>query len=98
MRTETMTRTIRRRAMVSTPTGRPEERMRQMSTAVHGRLEVQHERATQVRAGVRIEMVTVVWMTLEAAIAIGAGVVARSVLLTAFGVDSVIELVTGGVL
>jgi divalent metal cation (Fe/Co/Zn/Cd) transporter len=37
-------------------------------------------------------------MLLEAAIAIGAGLIARSVLLTAFGLDSVIELVTGGVL
>jgi divalent metal cation (Fe/Co/Zn/Cd) transporter len=34
----------------------------------------------------------------EAAVAIGAGVLARSVLLTAFGIDSVIELVAGGVL
>jgi divalent metal cation (Fe/Co/Zn/Cd) transporter len=56
------------------------------------------ERATLVRAGVRIEIVTVIWMTLEAVLAIGAGVAARSVLLTAFGADSVIELVTGGVL
>ena len=55
-------------------------------------------RAGQVRAGVRIEVVTVAWMAVEAAVAIGAGVLARSVLLTAFGLDSVIELVTGGVL
>ncbi len=55
-------------------------------------------RATAVRAGVQIEQVTVVWMVIEAAIAISAGVIARSVLLTAFGIDSVIELVTGGVL
>lgn len=34
-------------------------------------------------------------MVIEAAIAIGAGIVARSVLLTAFGIDSVIELITG---
>lgn len=55
-------------------------------------------RAGQVRAGVRIEVVTVAWMAAEAVVAIGAGVLARSVLLTAFGIDSVIELVTGGVL
>lgn len=55
-------------------------------------------RAGQVRAGVRIEVVTVAWMAVEAVVAIGAGVLARSVLLTAFGLDSVIELVTGGVL
>lgn len=56
------------------------------------------ERDRQVRAGVRIEIVTLIWMTVEAAVGIGAGVAARSVLLTAFGLDSVIELVTGGAL
>lgn len=34
-------------------------------------------------------------MAVEAAVAIGAGIAARSVLLTAFGVDSVIELLSG---
>jgi len=67
-----------------------------VTAAEHGVL--QHDHIAAVRAGVRIEIVTVVWMTIEAAIALGAGVVARSILLTAFGVDSVIELVTGGVL
>lgn len=56
------------------------------------------ERARDVRAGVRIEQVTIAYMIVEAAIAIGAGIVARSVLLTAFGFDSIIELVTGGIL
>lgn len=56
------------------------------------------QRRTDIRAGVRIEVVTVVWMTVEAIIAMGAGLVARSVLLTAFGIDSVIELVTGSAL
>ena len=51
-----------------------------------------------IRAGVRVEAVTVVWMVVEAAVAIGAGLIARSILLTAFGLDSVIELVSGGVL
>ena len=55
-------------------------------------------RQAAVRAGVRIEVVTVIWMAIEALIAIGAGIVARSVLLTAFGIDSVIELVTGATL
>jgi divalent metal cation (Fe/Co/Zn/Cd) transporter len=55
-------------------------------------------RDEQVRAGVRVEAVTVAWMAAEAAIAIGAGIAAQSVLLTAFGFDSVIELVTGGAL
>lgn len=55
-------------------------------------------RADQVRSGVRVEMVTIVYMVIEAAVALGAGLLARSVLLTAFGIDSLIELVTGGVL
>jgi divalent metal cation (Fe/Co/Zn/Cd) transporter len=49
-------------------------------------------------AGVQIELVTVGWMTVEAIVAIAAGILARSVLLTAFGLDSVLELVTGGAL
>jgi hypothetical protein len=59
---------------------------------------VGRDRASAVRAGVRIEMFTVAWMAVEAALAIGAGVLARSVLLTAFGLDSVIELIGGSVL
>lgn len=55
-------------------------------------------RVGPVRAGVRVEAITIVWMVVEATVAVGAGVLARSVLLTAFGVDSVIELVSGGIL
>jgi divalent metal cation (Fe/Co/Zn/Cd) transporter len=51
-----------------------------------------------VRRGIRLEEVTVTWMAIEAAVAIGAGIAARSVLLTAFGADSVIELLSGVVL
>ena len=59
---------------------------------------VGRDRASAVRAGVRIEMFTVAWMAVEAALAIGAGILAHSVLLTAFGLDSVIELISGSVL
>jgi divalent metal cation (Fe/Co/Zn/Cd) transporter len=55
-------------------------------------------RTADIRAGVHVEIITVVWMLVEAAVAIGAGIQARSVLLTAFGLDSVIELVSGGAL
>jgi divalent metal cation (Fe/Co/Zn/Cd) transporter len=48
-----------------------------------------------LRSGVRLEVFTVVWMVAEAVLAIGAGVAARSVLLTGFGFDSVIELLSG---
>lgn len=51
-----------------------------------------------VRQGVRIETFSNLWMVIEAGVAIGAGVAAHSLALTAFGADSVIELVTGGVL
>ena len=55
-------------------------------------------RADAVHFGVRLELFTVGWMLVEALVAVGAGVLARSVLLTAFGFDSVIELLSGGVL
>lgn len=52
-------------------------------------------RAVAIRRGVRLETSTVVWMALEAVLAIGAGIAARSVPLTAFGADSLIELLSG---
>ena len=55
------------------------------------------ERATLLRRGITLEGVTVGYNALEGLIAIAAGVVAGSVALTGFGVDSVIE-VTSGVL
>jgi len=45
-----------------------------------------------------LEIFTIGWMVIEAAIAIGAGIAARSVLLTAFGLDSAIELISGAAL
>lgn len=59
-------------------------------------VEAQHRGA--VREGLRLEAFTIVWMAVEAAIAIGAGIAARSVLLTAFGLDSAIELISGATL
>jgi divalent metal cation (Fe/Co/Zn/Cd) transporter len=56
------------------------------------------DRPAAVRAGIRLETLTIGWMAVEAALAIAAGIVARSVLLTAFGFDSVIELFSGGAL
>jgi divalent metal cation (Fe/Co/Zn/Cd) transporter len=55
-------------------------------------------RSAALRQGIRLEVVTIAWMLVEAAVALGAGIAARSVLLTAFGVDSVIELLSGVVL
>jgi divalent metal cation (Fe/Co/Zn/Cd) transporter len=55
-------------------------------------------RSGALKRGVRLEVVTVAWMAVEAAVALSAGFGARSVLLTAFGVDSIIELLSGIVL
>lgn len=52
-------------------------------------------RARAVRVGVRLELLTVAWMLVEAALALAAGIAAQSVLLTAFGADSLIELLSG---
>jgi divalent metal cation (Fe/Co/Zn/Cd) transporter len=56
------------------------------------------DRVRAVRTGVKLEVITIAWMAAEAVLAIGAGVAARSVLLTAFGFDSVIELLSGATL
>jgi divalent metal cation (Fe/Co/Zn/Cd) transporter len=55
-------------------------------------------RRGDLRAGIRVEVMTIAWMLAEAAVSLAAGVRAGSVLLVAFGIDSVIELVAGGVL
>src|SRR2546427_5893252 len=55
-------------------------------------------RSAALRRGVRLEVVMIPWMLVEAAVALGAGIAARSVLLTAFGVDSIVELLSGIVL
>jgi divalent metal cation (Fe/Co/Zn/Cd) transporter len=55
-------------------------------------------RSAALRRGVRLEVVTIAWMLVEAAVALGAGIAARSILLTAFGVDSIVELLSGVVL
>jgi divalent metal cation (Fe/Co/Zn/Cd) transporter len=55
-------------------------------------------RAPLIREAFRLEWFTVAWMVVEAAVAIGAGVAARSITLLAFGVDSLIELASAAVL
>lgn len=56
------------------------------------------ERTALVQKAFRLEWLTVAWMAVEALVAIGSGVIAGSLTLTAFGLDSVIELVSAGVL
>lgn len=55
-------------------------------------------RAASTAAGRRLEYLTLGWNVLEAAIAIGAGAAAGSIALVGFGVDSVIESLSGAVL
>lgn len=55
-------------------------------------------RASLVLRGQRLEYLTLGWNTLEAVVAIVAGVIAGSIALIGFGLDSVIECVSGGVL
>jgi divalent metal cation (Fe/Co/Zn/Cd) transporter len=51
-----------------------------------------------LRQGIQIEVVTLIYMTLEAILSIGGGIAAGSVLLAAFGVDSLLELLSGAIL
>jgi hypothetical protein len=51
--------------------------------------------ALSIRTGIRLEVVPVVRMAVEGALAIGAGTAARSGLLTAFGADTLVELLSG---
>jgi divalent metal cation (Fe/Co/Zn/Cd) transporter len=56
------------------------------------------QRAELIRRAFQLETTTIVWMALEATVAIWAGVHAASVSLLAFGIDSLIELASAGVL
>ncbi len=56
------------------------------------------ERSTLLIKGRRLEVLTVGWNFVEAAVSIAAGIVAGSVSLIGFGLDAVIESLSGGVL
>jgi divalent metal cation (Fe/Co/Zn/Cd) transporter len=56
------------------------------------------ERQALIRQAFWLEWLTIGWMTVEAVVAIAAGVMAGSLVLTAFGLDSLIELASAGVL
>ena len=53
------------------------------------------DRNSTVRTALRLEITTIVWMLIETVAAVGAGIVADSLLLVAFGIDSAIELASG---
>jgi divalent metal cation (Fe/Co/Zn/Cd) transporter len=52
-------------------------------------------RATDARKGRRLEYFTLGWNLIEAVVGIGAGVIAGSIALIGFGVDSIIESLSG---
>lgn len=56
------------------------------------------DRSMLIAQAFRLEYVTLAWMIVEAAVAIGSGVAAGSLLLLAFGIDSLIELASAVVL
>ena len=56
------------------------------------------ERRYSIARALRLEGLTIAWLALEAAVAIGSGLAAGSLSLVAFGADSVIELASAGLL
>jgi divalent metal cation (Fe/Co/Zn/Cd) transporter len=57
-----------------------------------------NDRVALIQQAFRLEYITLAWMTIEAAGAIGFGIAAGSLTLTAFGIDSLIELASAAVL
>jgi divalent metal cation (Fe/Co/Zn/Cd) transporter len=57
-----------------------------------------NDRHALIRQAFRLEYITLAWMIVEAVVAIGSGVAANSLTLTAFGIDSLIELASALVL
>jgi divalent metal cation (Fe/Co/Zn/Cd) transporter len=56
------------------------------------------DREALIRDAFRLEWLTIGWMTVEAVVAIASGLAAGSLVLIAFGLDSVIELASAGAL
>ena len=56
------------------------------------------DRVYLVRQAFWLEWLTIAWMLIEAAVALWSGYVAHSITLLAFGLDSVIELISAGIL
>ena len=57
-----------------------------------------NSRATALHRGLSLEYFTVAWNLLEAAAALASGAVAGSIALISFGLDSLIEVSSGGIL
>ena len=57
-----------------------------------------NNRPATIRQAFLLEHLTLAWMIVEAAVAIASGIAANSLTLVAFGIDSIIELASAGVL
>jgi divalent metal cation (Fe/Co/Zn/Cd) transporter len=55
-------------------------------------------RTQAIREAFHLEWLTIGWMVIEAVVALASGIAAGSLVLVAFGLDSVIELISAGVL
>jgi divalent metal cation (Fe/Co/Zn/Cd) transporter len=64
----------------------------------HGRITFSPARAADVTAAIWLTYITIGWMTIEGAAALILGWASRSLLLEAFGIDSVVELFSAGLL
>ena len=56
------------------------------------------DREPLIREAFQLEWLTIGWMSVEAVVALASGIAAGSLMLTAFGLDSVIELASAGAL
>lgn len=56
------------------------------------------DRSELIRLAFQFEFLTLGWMAIEAGVAIWAGILANSLILVAFGFDSIIEIASAGVL
>src|SRR5450756_2125621 len=56
------------------------------------------ERSADIRVAILLTYITIGWMTIEGAAALILGWASRSLLLEAFGIDSVVELFSAGLL
>jgi divalent metal cation (Fe/Co/Zn/Cd) transporter len=69
-----------------------------MQPSVRSEGVVGHDRQRDVQLALRLTYITIGWMTVEGAAALLLGWASKSLLLEAFGIDSLIELFSGGVL
>jgi hypothetical protein len=60
--------------------------------------ETTRDRTAMIHQAFWLEYLTLAWMTVEAAVAVASGIAANSLTLVAFGIDSVIELASAGLL